>query len=123
MGQLRHSKRYSPCGPDLVRWGARFAGSGITVYTADPGIGLERGILDRDSLDILTGTTGGHAFSTIELSRAITRIESDALTNYSIAYQPSAKNWDGKYHKLRVTVDRKGVRLQTELGYYAASRS
>jgi VWFA-related protein len=107
--------------PFLRQLGARFVRSGTTVYTADPGLNLQRGVLDRDSLDILTGVTGGHAFSTIDLNRAIAQIEADALTNYSVEYQPSAKNWDGKYHKLRVTVARRGVRLQTELGYYAVS--
>ena len=86
-------------------------------------INLQVGSLNRDSLDILTGATGGRAFSTLELNGAIAQIDADARTNYSIEYQPAAKNWDGKYHKLRVTVARRGVRLQTELGYYAVSGS
>lgn len=109
--------------PFLRQMGARFVRSETTVYTADPGISLQAGILNRDSLDILTGATGGRVFSTIDLNRAIAQIEADARTNYSLDYQPPAKNWDGKYHKLRVTVARKGVRLQTELGYYAVSGS
>ena len=109
--------------PPLRQLGTRFVQSGTTVYTADPGVSLQAGILNRDSLDILAGVTGGRTFSTIALDRAITQIGADALTNYSLAYQPSAKNWDGKFHKLRVTVARKGVRLQTENGYYAVSGS
>jgi VWFA-related protein len=109
--------------PLLRQLGTRFVQSGATVYTADPGMNLQAGVLDRDSLDILAGVTGGRAFSTIDLNRAITRIEADALTNYSLAYQPSANNWDGKFHKLRVTVARKGIHVQTEAGYYAASGS
>jgi VWFA-related protein len=109
--------------PLLRQLGARFVRSETTVYTADPGINPELGILSRDSLDILTGATGGRAFSTIELNRAINRIDAEARTNYSIEYRPPAQNWDGKYHKLRVTVARKGVRLQTEVGYYAVSGS
>ena len=109
--------------PFLRQLGTRFVQSDITVYTADPGMNLQRGILDRDSLDILTGATGGHAYATIDLTRAVTQIEAGARTNYSIEYLPAAKNWDGKYHKLRVTVARKGVHLQTEAGYYAVSGS
>jgi VWFA-related protein len=107
--------------PYLQQLGGRFVRSEITVYTADPGVSLERGILDRDSLDILTGATGGYAFSTIDLNRAIARIEADARASYSVEYRPSAGNWDGKYHKLRVAVARKGVHLQAEHGYYAVS--
>jgi VWFA-related protein len=107
-------------GPILRRLGARFAHFGIAVYTADPGLNLDHGILNRDALDILTGATGGRAFPTVDLSQAVTQAEADARLNYSLEYQPPAGTWDGKYHKLRVTVARKGVRLQTESGYLAA---
>jgi VWFA-related protein len=106
--------------PILQQLGARFVQSEITVYTADPGMNLERGMLNRDSLDILTGATGGRTFPTVDLNQAITQAEADARTNYTIEYQPPAKNWDGKYHKVRVSSDRKGVRLQSEHGYFAA---
>jgi VWFA-related protein len=107
----------------LRQMGARFVRSEITIYTADPVISVQRGILNRDALDILTGATGGHTFSTIALERAITQIEADARTSYRIEYQPPAANWDGAYHKLHITAARKGVHLQTELGYYAVSGS
>jgi hypothetical protein len=45
--------------PLLRQIGARFVQSEITAYTADPGIGVQAGLLNRDSLDILTGATGG----------------------------------------------------------------
>jgi len=105
--------------PLLRQLGGQFAESGITIYTADPGINLATGILDRDSLDILTGATGGHPFQSIALDQVVARMEADSRTNYSIEYQPPARNWDGKYHKLRVKVARKGVRLQNENGYFA----
>ncbi len=106
-------------GPFLRQLGARFVQSNIAVYTADPGIVLERGMLKRDSLDILTGATGGRVFSSINLDQAIARVEIDARANYSLAYRPAAGNWDGKYHKLRVTVARKGIHLQNKRGYFA----
>ena len=105
--------------PYLRELGARFVRSETTVYTADPGTSLQRGLLDRDALDVLTGATGGCAFSTVDLKHQVARIEADARTNYSIEYQPPAQNWDGKYHKLRVKVARKGVHLKTEAGYNA----
>jgi VWFA-related protein len=105
--------------PILQQLGAKFVQSEIAVYSADPGMNLERGMLNRDSLEILTGATGGRAFPTVDLNRAITQAEADARTNYTIEYQPSAKNWDGKYHKLRVSSDRKGIHLQSEHGYFA----
>lgn len=109
-------------GPILRKLGARFVHSGVAVYTADPGMNLDRGILNRDALDILTRATGGRTFSTVDLNQAVTQAEADARINYSLEYQPSARNWDGKYHKLRVTVARKGIRVQSEQGYYAGWR-
>jgi VWFA-related protein len=105
--------------PILRQLGARFVQSNIAIYTADPGVNLQQGMLNRDSLDILTGATGGRTFSTIDLNQAITQAEADARTNYTIEYQPPAKNWDGKYHKLRVSSDRKGIKIQSERGYFA----
>ena len=32
---------------------------------------------------------------------------------------PPAANWDDKFHKLRITCARKGVRVQAKTGYYA----
>jgi len=110
-------------GPTLRQLGARFVQSGITIYTVDPGVSLNRGILNRDALDILTGATGGSTFSTVALTKAITQVEADAATNYTLEYQPPAGHWDGKYHKLRVTVARKGIRTQTERGYFAIQGS
>ena len=37
---------------------------------------------------------------------------------YEIAYAPSAENWDNKFHKIRVTCERKGVKLQVQERYY-----
>ena len=54
----------------------------------DPGVRIDRRVLSRDSLDILTDTTGGRAFSTVGLERAITQAEADARTHYSLEYQP-----------------------------------
>src|SRR5579862_1048350 len=40
-------------GPTLRQIGMRFVESGVTLYTADPGLNLEHGVLNRDKLDIL----------------------------------------------------------------------
>jgi VWFA-related protein len=105
--------------PTLRRLGARFSQAHIKLYTADPGVDLQQGLLNRDSLDILTGATGGRTFSTIDLTRAVAGVEADALANYILEYQPSDRNWDGKYHKLRITGVRKGIQLRSTQGYFA----
>jgi VWFA-related protein len=109
--------------PTLRELGARFRRSGIVLYSADPGMNLARGVLERDGLEILTGATGGRTFSNVDLSRAVAQAESDARTNYSVEFEPSGRSWDGKFHKLRVAVARKGVHVQAENGYLAIAGS
>ncbi|HUO32035.1 MAG TPA: VWA domain-containing protein [Bryobacteraceae bacterium] len=109
--------------PTLRQLGARFQQSGVVIYSADPGMNLARGILDREGLDILTGVTGGRTFANVDLNRAITQAESDARTNYSVEFEPSGHSWNGKFHKLRVAVARKGVHVQAENGYFAIAGS
>jgi VWFA-related protein len=109
--------------PSLRQLGTRFRQSGIVMYSADPGMNLERGVLARDGLEILTGVTGGRTFANVDLSRAIGQAESDARTNYSVEFEPSSHSWDGKFHKLRVAVARKGVHVQAENGYFAIAGS
>jgi VWFA-related protein len=109
--------------PTLRQLGTRFRQSGIVMYSADPGMNLARGVLERDGLEILTGVTGGRTFANVDLSRAIAQAESDARTNYSVEFEPSGHSWDGKFHKLRVAVARKGVHVQAENGYFAIAGS
>ena len=38
---------------------------------------------------------------------------------YQIGYNVPPDNWNDKFHKLRVTTTRKGVRIQAKTGYCA----
>jgi VWFA-related protein len=81
-------------------------GPGITMST-------------EETLDQFAQLTGGHAFMTPDLRGAIALAASDGRMSYQIAYEPPLGNWDGKYHKIRVTCSRKGVKVETKQGYYA----
>jgi len=43
----------------------------------------------------------------------------DARSSYLVGYYPPTANWDGKFHKLKITCRVKGVRIQAKTGYYA----
>lgn len=73
----------------------------------------------EDTLEQFAQLTGGYAFMTPDIRGAIARAASDARMSYRIGYEPPLGNWDGKYHKIRVTCARKGVKLETKQGYYA----
>jgi len=38
---------------------------------------------------------------------------------YVLGYYPSHNTWDGKFHDLKVQVDRKGAKRRYRLGYFA----
>lgn len=64
--------------------------------------------------------TGGRAFyNTNGIDAAIRKSIEDGSTYYTLAYYPENKNWNGKFRKVHVKVNRSGVKLRYRLGYYA----
>jgi VWFA-related protein len=64
--------------------------------------------------------TGGRAFyNTNGIDEAVRKSIDDGSTYYTLAYYPENKNWNGKFRKIHVKVDRPGVKLRYRLGYYA----
>jgi VWFA-related protein len=77
------------------------------------------GLGSLDTLDQFAGMTGGRPDVGKDIGAAIKQAMSDARTSYQVAYYPPERNWDGKFHKIRIVTKRKGVRLQSKTGYYA----
>ena len=74
----------------------------------------------EDSLIKVAQETGGRAFlNTNDLDRAIVESVEDSSTYYMIGYYPSRKQWDGKFHTVKVKVAREGVVVRHRRGYYA----
>lgn len=63
--------------------------------------------------------TGGLTNSSSDIRVAIRQAMNDVRTSYQVNYYPTPQDWDGKFHKVRVTCARKGVHIQTKEGYYA----
>jgi VWFA-related protein len=64
--------------------------------------------------------TGGRAFyNTNGIDEAVRKSIDDGSSYYTLAYYPENKNWNGKFRKIQVKVDRPGVKLRHRLGYYA----
>ena len=77
------------------------------------------GVNSLDTLDEFAELTGGRPDSGKDIGMALRQAMNDARTSYQIGYYPPVKNWDDKYHKLRVACTRKGVHIQAKTGYYA----
>lgn len=104
--------------PRLRRLSAVMDRSGIAIYPVRQRLGLSD-LGDQETLSLLAGLTGGRPDEGKDIEAAVKQAIGDLETSYQIGYEPPARNWEGKFHKLRVTCVRKGVRIQTKTGYYA----
>lgn len=77
------------------------------------------GMGSEETLDQFASLTGGRAYQNNDIPGAIKQAVADARQSYLISYAPPPENWDGKFHKIRLTCSRKGVRLQNRQGYLA----
>ena len=74
----------------------------------------------HSAMQEMADRTGGRAFyNTNDIDGAVRKSIDDGSTYYTLAYYPENKNWNGKFRKIHVKVDRPGVKLRYRLGYYA----
>jgi VWFA-related protein len=72
------------------------------------------------TMDEFAKRTGGRAFyNTNDIQGAIRQVIDDSRLSYLLAYYPTNTVWNGKFHKIKVKVNRPGVRLQYRDGYAA----
>jgi VWFA-related protein len=100
--------------PRLHRMATTLDNGGITLSSVDQG--GEPGSGTKDTLEQLAELTGGQVYAN-DIERAIKDVMAASRSGYVIEYD--APKPDGKYHKIRVTSSRKGIRLQFKQGYYA----
>jgi VWFA-related protein len=89
--------------------------AGITINTIDQGDAVATG--SKETIEEFPAVTGGKAYSSGTLDKALPEVLNAPRATYVIEY--AAPPADGKYHKLRVSTSRKGIRLQAEQGYFA----
>ncbi len=72
--------------------------------------------------ETLAKETGGFTITnTNDLAGGMRRIAAETRSYYLVGYDPTREP-DGKFRKIRVKVNRKGVRVRARRGYYAESR-
>ncbi|HTC91977.1 MAG TPA: VWA domain-containing protein [Terriglobales bacterium] len=75
----------------------------------------------HSAMDSLAEETGGKAYyNRNDIDGAIRDSVNDGSTYYTLGYYPENKDWNGKFRKLQVKVDRQGIGLRYRPGYYAA---
>jgi VWFA-related protein len=92
---------------------ALFTGSAVSSQFSN----LEGG---RETLAALAADTGGRTFYDMnDFAPAFTDIQVDNSTYYLLGYTPSDTRSDGRFRRIRVQVNRPGVKVQARPGYYA----
>lgn len=85
--------------------------------------GLGRGIREVDGVDSLkqfaSGTGGKFYANTMDNARVVADIQTSTGAFYVLGYYVDEK-WDGKFHKIKVKVRRKGLDVVTQGGYFSA---
>jgi len=64
--------------------------------------------------------TGGRAFyNTNDLAGALHEAMQDSQFTYVLGYSPQHNQWDGRFHEIKVEVNRPGARVRFRRGYFA----
>lgn len=73
-----------------------------------------------DTMRLLADRTGGRAaYNTNDLKNAIRNAVDDSKVTYMLAYYPAENAQDGKFHEIKIKVDRPGVNVRYRKGYFA----
>ena len=85
--------------------------------------------LNRRSADVtasheammqIADSTGGKAYyNRNDIDHAVALSIADGSTYYTLAYYPADKDWNGKFRKVEIKVDRPGTQVRYRHGYYA----
>ena len=70
-------------------------------------------------MEEMAGLTGGRAYYNEDMRAVIKQLAANASTTYAISYAPPHESWDSKFHKVKVTCERKSVKLDAKQRYYA----
>ncbi len=82
--------------------------------------GTEVSISSHSTMNSVADQTGGKAFyNTNNLDKAIRDSMDDGSTYYTLGYYPENKDWDGRFRKIAVKVNRPGVKLHYRQGFFA----
>ena len=91
------------------------AGESVFDISRHEGINRQQDLLFRISED-----TGGHFIkNTNDFSDGLNRIDDEIRSRYTLAYRSTDQNFDGKFRKVKIEVNRPGVNAVTRPGYYA----
>jgi len=80
---------------------------------------LESTTVNQQVLYALAAGTGGLTiFNTNNFAQELTKVARDLEEYYVLGYVPPNPTYDGRYHRIRVKSDRKGITIRARNGYF-----
>jgi VWFA-related protein len=74
----------------------------------------------QDTLLTISNETGGRLFKNgNDLASAVATSVADGSSYYLLGYYPDNRNWDGKFRKIQVKLDRSDLEVRSRAGYFA----
>ena len=95
--------------------------SGTAIYTGSA-VSSQMSSLhgSRETLASLSQDTGGRTFYDLnDLGEALEQIQAENSSYYLLGYSPKNTTSDGKFRRIRVQVERPGVKVEARPGYFA----
>lgn len=107
--------------PSDVRGGfGTTGGSAVNAAEKSDVQGGQRLMDEHQTMDQIAEETGGKAFyNTNALGQSVVDAVRNGANYYTIGYVPDAKQWNGKFRRIRVEVSGGKYRLEYRRGYYA----
>jgi VWFA-related protein len=110
-------------GGDWIDCGLYVPHLGVTLEKAgaavDP-VSYSRDLSPETNYDLeqMARLTGGHNYLKVDIRTTLKLVAQNA-NSYEIVYNPPAENWDNKFHRIQVTCERPGAKVQVRERYYA----
>jgi hypothetical protein len=95
-------------------------GIGGSAQASEISNASETAMNSHSTMNSVAEQTGGKAFyNTNDLNRAIRDSMEDGSTYYTLGYYPENKDWDGRFRRISVKVNRPGIKLHYRQGFFA----
>src|SRR5439155_5497854 len=108
-----------------LRLAAELTDAQVSVYSIDAR-GLQTGGYSlttensQDTLLTLASQSGGLIFKNRnDVAGAVAVSVADGSAYYLLGYYPESKQWDGKFHKIQVKLNKPGLEVRHRTGYFA----
>jgi VWFA-related protein len=93
----------------------------IARLRTDGDVAMGQATEGQESLFLFANQTGGEVIrSGNDLSSSLARINEKTSVTYVLSFSPTVQLGEGKFHRLKVKVRRKGARVSARAGYYEA---